>query len=81
MGGVGPGLSPGPWSFELLYDHAIYIVARQLCAHGFITHSPWFLYIPYAHDLELEEVGTVLTVSLFVKYARSYGPYARELGG
>jgi hypothetical protein len=43
MGGVGPGLSPGPWSFEVLYDRVIYIyIARQLCARGFITHSHGF---------------------------------------
>jgi hypothetical protein len=25
--GVGPGLSPGPWSFELLYDPIVYMRA------------------------------------------------------
>jgi hypothetical protein len=43
MGGVGPGLSPGPWSFVIAYDHAIYsptvVCARVLLARVFLfTH-------------------------------------------
>jgi hypothetical protein len=83
--GVGPGLSPGPRSFDCIYDHTIYGIARQLVGAGFIIHSPWFYVIchmPTTGARGVSMVGTVVTVWPFCQCARSYGPLcAQVLGG